>query len=139
MAVKPLSALVGPNHGVRPAPNLTWANDVSNAANYVIVSGINAAGGLTTILSLTGRFEILVLTVQNLASNGMDQIRLTIDGAIIWDEDGLITSGTAFPLIGAVDGDHGPQGISCDSSFLFEIEMNADTSIDVIYWVRPIL
>jgi hypothetical protein len=139
MAVKPLNALVGQNHHRRLAPDLAIAEDTVSNAMYQTSTGIDASGALTTVLSLTGKWAIDNIYVQNLVSSDMDQYKLTVDGVVIWNEDGLISNPTAWPFIGQVDGDNGIQGIQCDSSFLLEMEMNTDTSIDIFYIVRPVL
>jgi hypothetical protein len=139
MAVKQLRTINGQNHGVRLAPDLTWANDVTNSATYESVTNIDASSGLTTVLSLTGRWEILSIYFQGLLADKLLEIKLTVDGIVIWTEAAMADNPTTINLFGAFDGDNGPQGISCDATFLLEFHMDGDSDIDMIYWARPIL
>ena len=123
----------------RLAPQLTFFSDKSgNTALYVVASGIDATGSLTTLLSLTGAFLIELLWIQDMVVDDLDHIRLTVDGVVIWNEDGLSANGTTETLIGrSTISEY--EKIICDASFLLEVEMSSDTAMTVIYIVRPIL
>ncbi len=120
------------------APDLTSFTDREPSGATVNVSGIDATGSLTTLLSLTGAFLIDILYIGAMATNDLDQITLTIDGVVIWNEDGLSDNIAAHNILGNLDGDHGHQ-IRCDASLLFQVEMSSDNLIDLIYKVRPLL
>lgn len=139
MAVKPLTAMIGQNYGVRLAPDLTWFTDRSQNARSTQITSIDCSAGLTTLLSLTGKFELQLLYMDGLTTNDIDQIKLTMDGVVIWNTDGMSVNTTLWSLMGKADGDTGPHGLICHTSFLLEMETTADTAINFVYMIRPIL
>ncbi len=138
MAAKTLQSLAGAQFLPLLAPDLTSWSDRVNGQAYASVTAINASAGLTTMLSLTGKFLIDILFLDSMTSNDVEGVKLTIDGVVIWSETGLSSNGVTEPILGQSDADHGHQ-IRCDASLLLEIDTTADTSIDLIYQVRPIL
>ena len=138
MGTKTLISLVGSNALPRLAPDLTWYSSKGTNTNVTIVSGINCTGGLTTVLSLTGAFFIHLLYLSLLTTNDIAAIKLTVDGVVIWNESGLSSNGTIEPFFGAVSMDNGVQ-FQCQESLLFELHCTADNSIQLSYYVRPIL
>jgi hypothetical protein len=111
----------------------------SGVAQYIALTNLDATGSLTTVLSLTGKFMINLLYADGFTASDIDQWKLTIDGVVVNDSDAMTTASTTFRMYGnSIDGD---QGIAfmCDSSLLLEIEMTADTTINVYYIARPIL
>ncbi len=138
MGTKTLSSLIGDNALPKLAPDLASWSDRANGAAYVVVSGIDATAGLTTLLSLTGKFLIDTLFIDSMGANNAAEIKLTIDGVIIWNETGLSSNSVGEPVIGKLDGTHGHQ-IRCDSSLLLEIKMTSDNDIELVYQVRPII
>lgn len=138
MSVKTFNSLVGTAMN-QFAPELTYPTTRQLATSYVGVSGIDASGSLTIILSLTGKFIVEMVYLDGLATTDIDQWKLTIDGVIIHNEDGLSVTATIIPVFGQVDQDNGPQMIIVDKSFLLEIEMASDTFINVFYAIKPIL
>ena len=139
MAVKRLSTVVGPRGLPELAPDLTFfTGKTGGSVTYVVVSNIDATGSLTTILSLTGKFAIDILVLTALTSNDIDQIKLTVDGIVIWDQDGLSDNDGTEVLLGQTDGDNGMQ-YRCETSFLLQLETKVDTSTTLSYLARPIL
>lgn len=120
------------------APDLSAFTERDSVTGYIILTAIDATAGLTTILSLTGKFLVNLLYFQGLTANDVDQIKLTIDDVVIFNEDGLADNAATHTLWGAIDGDHGNQ-FMCDSSLLLELETNVDSDFDFYYTVRPIL
>jgi len=123
----------------RLAPDLTYPTDKSSATiGWIKVSGIDASSGLTTALSLTGKFVITFLQFSNLTNESL-VVKLTVDGVIIWN-DTIPSSGTLNNLLGAIDATNSPaEFIQCDTTFLLEVQTATDTSIDLDYLARPIL
>jgi len=109
------------------------------AGQLTTVAAINAVGSLTTVLSLTGKFHIHQLFCTLLSTNDIDHWKLTIDGVIIHEEDGMSSNNTGVGFWGTQDGDWGDHGIICDSSFLLEMECTADNSFSLWYHAQPIL
>ncbi len=138
MAVKPLQSIAGAQPLPKLAPDLTSWSDRDNATSYVRVTGVNCTAGLTTMLSLTGKFLINIIFLEQLSANDVEGIKLTIDGVVIWSETGLSSNSASEPVLGQTDGDNGMQ-IRCDSAFLLEVDCISDTSIAITYLVRPIL
>jgi hypothetical protein len=139
MAVKPLNALVGQNAGVRWAPDLTWLADHTLNQQYKLITAIDATGSLTTLLSLTGKFQISMIWASLISSNDVDQWKMTIDGVVIHNEDGMSSNSTNHFAMGQGDMDHGFQPFQCNASFLLEAEMTVDASFSLYYHIRPIL
>ena len=115
------------------ATELTYPSSIGTA-HYKQIVGINATAGLTTALSLSGRFFIELIQFINLTAETIT-VKLTVDGVTIWND--TFTSGTSLPLIGNTS--VGSNAVKCDSTFLLEIQTATDTSIDLRYIARPIL
>jgi hypothetical protein len=138
MATKNLSQLVGGDLHVL-GPDLNFPLDKANGSIYVNTGTINATGSLTTILSLTGKFLIENLSLNDLIANNIAQIKLTVDGVVVWNVD-PVSNSTAEPLIGKLIFNTDPllEHIGCESSFLLEMQMDSDTDISLLYVVRPL-
>lgn len=105
------------------------------------VSGIDASAGLTTALSLSGKYAIRLLQFEDL-TNEACTIKLTIDGDVLFDRTS--TFGAACTIIGKTQPDgvghfQAEEAYACNSSLLLEIETATDTSISLRYIVRKIL
>lgn len=141
MADIKLSKIAGGGGGLpQLAPDLNYPANKDNANNYYFITGIDASGGLTPVLSLSGKFEIsnLALHDQTVESN---TYKLTVDGVVIWNATrpgqgtpDLFIGGTLNSSSAATDA-----VISCETSFLFEVQTATDTSIALQYLARPIL
>lgn len=122
------------------APDLTYpANFASTTVGYLSNTGINATGGLTSALNLTGKYVIDFLLFENLTAENIT-IKLTIDGVVIWNTS--FTCSTTCRLFGSRGAGSSTETISrmqCNSSFLLEIQTTADISVDLLYMARKIL
>lgn len=134
------SGLVG---GSLPAlvPDLTFPSSLKVQAGYSEVTGIDASGGLTTLLSLTGKYQISMLSLADLTAENIT-IKMTVDGVVIWNDTFAVPI-TTMSLIGLIivpsTGASLVNGFQCNSSFLLELQTATDTSITFDYAVRPIL
>ena len=138
MSVKTLSSLVEYNLN-KMAPDLTFLSDRATNTDYITVASIDCSGALTTVLSLTGKYLINSIYVDGMSTTDIDQWKLTVDGVVIHNTDGMTRTFQTMSAFGQVDGDGGSNMIICDSSFLLEIEMATDNAINLYYRVRPIL
>ena len=139
MADKTLQSLVGGGGGIKFAPDLNFPSSLSPGSGYSQVSGINATGGLTTVLSLSGKFTIDVLWFSSLNAETIT-IRATLDGELLWDDTFNCTA--KIYLLGGLgisSGVSGPISTICEESFTLEIQTTTDPDIDFNYLVRPIL
>ena len=138
MGTKTLSQLVGNNVHIL-GPDLDFPKDKADGSIYVSVGGIDATGGLTTVLSLTGRFLVLNLVLNDIIASNIATIKLTVDGVVVWNVDPLTNSATE-PYIGRpiFSPDAVMEPVGCESSFLFQVQMDSDTDISVLYVVRPL-
>lgn len=137
MADIPISDLDGTSVLPRLAPDLSFpSGSLSGAAFYRVI--LDPSGGLTTALSLTGKFSVSFLEFANLTAEAIT-IQLTIDGTVIWND--TFTTSSKVILLGAREGSGGgtPQEIQCNSSLLLEIQTATDTSVVLSYLARPIL
>lgn len=142
MATKTLSQVLGGGSGggVLLAPDLDFPKNSQFGLISTTVGGIDASGGLTTILSLTGKFQIQNLWMTLLVVDDINTVKLTVDGTVIWNVDPLVNSATeSFIAMNATGEPHALESIICLTSFLFEMQMDSDTSITLNYVLRPIL
>jgi hypothetical protein len=123
--------------GIMLAPDLTFPSSRVSSANYVRVDGIDASGGLTSVLSLTGKFSVDLARLALLTAETIT-VKLTVDSVVVWND--TFTPPTSLPLIGSVSGvvDMNPSVI-CQESFLLEVQTATDPSIRLEYLARPIL
>ena len=100
------------------------------------ITNIDASGGLTTALSLTGKYVINYISFKNVLLESMT-IKLTVDGLVVWNSTFTAAAGTQS-FIGGNSSTSIPEAISCNTSFLLEVQMATDTSIDLEFLARPI-
>lgn len=123
--------------GIAPAPDLAYPDNAG--ANGYIAASLTTSSSLSTALSLTGKFIIDHLKFLSMTAEST-QIKLTVDGVIIWDDTSV--SGTESNLLGfEVTGNRGVTGASmqCEASFLLELSKATDTAVTLHYLARPIL
>jgi hypothetical protein len=134
-----LSSITGSGGGLSFAPDLTAPSSaLSQNLPYRSITGINGSSGLTTAISLTGKYAVSWLKFEGLTSETIT-IKLTVDGVIIWND--TFTCQTSLQLLGntsssevCVDGPY-----ICNQSLLLEIQTATDTSVNLEYLARPIL
>jgi len=124
------------------APDLTYPLDKASPTNvHTNITGIDATGGLTTALSLTGKFVISRLHITGTTTENIT-IKLTIDGIVIWNTTvAIFTSGISL-LGGAGSSAASPNidfPVQIDSSLLLEVQTITDTDITLGYLARPII
>ena len=117
------------------APDLTWPTDVTPASGYKSLLLTLTPATYNTALSLTGKFSIGLISFTQLLNEQVD-IRLTVDGVVIWD-GGQTIGTTTFVLLGTAGAFR--QFISCNTSLLLEIQTVTDTSCTLFHDARPIL
>ncbi|MBE16514.1 MAG: hypothetical protein Unbinned6354contig1000_1 [Prokaryotic dsDNA virus sp.] len=123
----------------RLAPDLTWPSAPATAnVTYVQVLSINATGGLTTALSLTGKYAVSHLAFINMTAETVT-VKMTVDDVVIWND--TFTSGNAVELFGSrtVSGAGPDEVMMCEKSLLLEVQTATDTDIRLNYVARPIL
>ena len=140
MTVKTFQSLV-PSEGIQLlAPQLDFITTrAATTVPYQNISAIDASGGLTTLLSLTGKWWIRMIFMSGMTSNDVDHYKLTVDGVVVFEEDGLGSNNTNYGHFGALDMDWGDMGVVVLSSFLLQMETNVDTSMNLSYIAQPIL
>jgi len=116
----------------RLAADLTFPSDKSDGGTTnKIITGIDVQGSLGTVLSApAGPGVIGFLEMSAMSVNDIAAIRLTIDGDVIWDDAPTTNFATELYL---------DKEFEYKTSFLFEMNMTADTSITIEYNERPIL
>ena len=123
-------------------PDLTYPGDRVNLniRTYKRIAGINASLGLTTALSLSGKFAISLLRFENILEELMT-VKLTVDGVVIWNDsfDSIGSISSQYLLGNASAGEGVSETIQCNTSFLLEIQTATDTDINLDYMARPIL
>ena len=122
------------------APDLTFPADrIATQSTYKRIDGIDATGGLTAALSLTGKYIVNYLSfTANAVEN--NTIKLTIDGVVIWDST-FIPGANSIVLFGnrARTNAGSDESLQCNTSLLLEIQTTSDNSISLEYIARPIL
>ncbi len=142
MATKTLSQVIGGGGGGLPklAVDTDYPKDKLDGNAQLGVS-FNPSGTLTTALDLTGKFIIIAISLSSVLANNIAQIKLTVDGVVVWDVDPL-TNATAEFYIGGIpqSGNDGwSEAVICESSFKFEVKTDSDSAVTLNYLVRPIL
>ena len=136
MAIR-LSGLGGSGGLPKLAPDLTWPTDVISNLGYKQLALTLTPATYNTALSLTGKFSVGLINF-NLAPEQVD-IRLTVDGVVIWD-GGQVIPNTNFYLLGSTNPSlPSRQYISCNSSLLLEIQTASSTACNLNHDARPIL
>jgi hypothetical protein len=135
MTIK-LSLKGGGSLPILAASNFT--NRASSSVNYDQVTGIDGSSGLTTALSLTGKFAVSSLAFESMI-NELVTVKLTIDGVVIYNDSQTVTS-TVFSVVGVRLSSSFPTEGSylVNSSLLLEISTATDTSVILNYIARPI-
>tara|TARA_R110000787_G_scaffold174803_1_gene287353 strand:+ start:34 stop:450 length:417 start_codon:yes stop_codon:yes gene_type:complete len=123
------------------APDLTYPAGKAGGNNLKDISGIDASSGLTTVLSLTGKFAISYIAFTNQTTE-LNTYKLTIDGVVVWSNTHTATTATDV-FLGSVT-QTGSSWVSdtiitCEQTFLLEVQTATDTSINLQYLARPIL
>lgn len=125
------NTLIGGGGLPQLAPDLTYPGGPIR-----VVTGIDGSGGLATALSLTGKWAISYLRFINMGSEATT-LKLTVDSVVIWNSS--FTSGGTLSVLGSTTAGISDIPISCDASFLLEIQVASDADIDLNYIARPIL
>ena len=120
------------------APDLTYPDSKATNNNYISVTGIDATGALTTLLSLTGKYAITWFQIQNMLAEAVT-VKLTIDGVVIWNES-YTNGGTGQSnFFGSPDNQAGvTEAMECNDSLLFELQTTTDTNVSFNYLARPL-
>ena len=139
MAVKTFRDLAEPGPGTRLAVDLDFMETRAGTSVSYSSALVDASAGLTTLFSLTGKFYISWLGIGAVLANDMDHVKLTIDGVVIVDDDGMTVNATTIYCWGALDQDNGESDFMCNESLLFECETNTDTSVNASIGARAIL
>lgn len=140
MADIPLSKISGGSVLPKLAPDLSFPGNLVNGAGFFAINGIDATGGLTTALSLSGgAFSVSLLEFTSTASENIT-IKLTVDGVVVWN-DTFANASSSIKLLGAKEATVSGvvSEIQCDDSFLLEIQTTADNAVNLNYLARPIL
>ena len=142
MTISTLNILGGGGGGISLAPDLTFPSTLNlNIDGVVTVQGVNTVAGLTEMLGLTGKYAIEYLELSAMA-NESAQIKLTVDSEIIWNNTFTVTAGSLMlygAQISASTGSTAGVPFICNTGLSLEVQMSADTSIDIIFSVRKVL
>lgn len=133
--------------GLKLAPDLNYlTNNASFTVTYQTIL-VNPSGGLTTALSLSGKYAIAALGFIGLTSGDIVTVELAIDNEIIINETFTLVGTTLSILNCAPTG--APIGatqiyidipmIQCDSSLVLKIQASTDTGCSCTFIARPIL
>jgi len=120
------------------APDLNYPATINGTAGYINIGGLDVSSGLTTILDLSGKYEISLIHLTGMTSNESMSFKMTVDGVVIWNAVGF-NSSTSFKLFGEVGGLGTPAAIQCNTSVKVEVHIPTDTSIGLNYIARAIV
>ena len=142
MASSLLSSVTGGGgSGVQLAPDLTFPSSINSAAGSITITAIDGSSGLVTALSLSGKFIIDLLKLEDLIVEAIT-VKLTIDGVVIWN-DSFTPTNTDLILLGSDSltgsGISSASSIACNASLLLELQTATDTDVDLTYLARPVL
>ena len=120
------------------APDLTFPSSLSAGVAYKETTGIDATSGLTTLLSLTGKYMISMLEIRSLISESIT-VKLTVDGNVIWNDTFVLASTVLLLLGNNLTSSTATDYFSCTSSFLLELQTTTDTDVTFRHLERPII
>ena len=127
----------GGSSQIQLAPDLTYPSSLLANNPYSQIFPIDASSGLTTALSLSGKFAVSHLDFRNMTSES-NNYKLTIDGDVVMDD--TFVSGTSQSIVGNnADTLYDNIVILCETSLVLQIETASDTSILLNYVAREIL
>ena len=129
------SSLGGGGSLSRLAPDLNFIAD--KTSNGYTAINFDPSSGLTTALSLTGKFAIPFMRIENITSESFT-IKLTINSVVIWNRSRVMTATDEY-LTGSSNAAWADIPFSCNTSLLFEVQTTSDSSVDLFYTARPIL
>ena len=118
------------------AVDLTYPSSLLANNPYSQVFPIDASSGLTTALSLSGKYAVSHLDFRNMTSES-NNYKLTVDGEVKIDD--TFVSGTSQSIVGnnsttLYDG----VVIECKKTLLLQIQTATDTSILLNFVARAI-
>ncbi len=141
MTDKTLSSVIGSALLPTLAPDITYPADKYSNTNYKVITGIDASAGLTTALSLTGRFVVAFLGFTSQESEPI-RYKLTVDGVVLWDSSHTPPSSALDVLVGGsgIPNVHAANDLTipCEASLLLQVHTATDTSIQLNYIARAI-
>lgn len=123
------------------APDLNFPSSKSSGiSTYKRITAIDASSGLTTALSVSGKFILDALRFSSITSPQTMTVKLTIDGDIKWNDVAFsFASGSTLSLISPLSTTDGAaERYQVNSTLLLEVETDTDTSITLDYQLRPI-
>ncbi len=127
----------GGGSGFRLAPDLNYiANKASAITNAIRISSIDPSAGFATALDLEGKFYVTLLIFGNLNTSGTTDVKLTIDGVLIWDSS-ITNTSSSLAMFGSTSSTQ--EAMYCESSLLLEVRKTDDSDIYLDYLARPIL
>ena len=118
--------------------DLSFPSSLASGVSYKEDTGIDATSGLTTLLTLTGKHVINLLSISSLVSESIT-IKLTVDGVIRWNDTFVVSSTTLALLGGNFDSSSAYDISSCESSYLLELQTTTASSVTFRHLERPIL
>lgn len=128
---------------IRKAPDLTYFSTKAVSSNGIsTISAINPSAGLTTAISLSGKWAIFGLLFPSPLAETYT-IKETIDGVVTLNES--FTANTTGISVwngqsGSLSSAPGLQSaFGCNSTYLLEIQSTTDTNIDLQYNASPLL
>ncbi|MCP4395676.1 MAG: hypothetical protein GY804_15620 [Alphaproteobacteria bacterium] len=119
--------------------NLTYPSTITGDIQTVVVSNTNL--GLTTALSLVGKFSISLLNVLGITQTDTLTVKLTVDGDVIWNDDSTVQSTNRALWTGNETDNHlqARSPFGCDETLLLEVQTSTDSSVSLEYILEPIV
>ncbi len=114
------------------APDLTRPSDIGGDS-YVTITGVDTSAGLTEVLGLSGKFDVNILKLTGML-DGTVTVKLTVDGVVIWND--TFPPNTNIHLVGQALAY--AESFQCESSLSLEVHHPTDSSINLLYSVRPL-
>jgi len=128
------------------APDLNYIANIENSGSfatpYLQTAPVNAAAGLVTAISLSGKYIFSALQIFN-AVNESYTIKLTIDGDVKWNSSKVLAN--QVNLLGAINSVINTQAVASlepyevKSTLLLEVQSTTDTTVVFNYVARSIL
>lgn len=118
--------------------NLTVPGD--EISTYLITGNLDGTSGLVTAISLSGKFALYSLQIDNNLSEAYT-LKLTVDGIVIWNSSKTlpIRSSILGSISVSIDKLGYESPITCKSSILLEVSSASDASFRFNYLARPLI
>jgi hypothetical protein len=123
---------------IKLAPDLNYLQEQSVGTIQKDITGINATGGLTTVLELNGKHLVSALRFTGLTGTDTITVVLEVDGEDIFNSTWVNGSSNLSVFSGTSSGLHMDKNFLVESNMKLKLQTSSDTNVSLTYVARPI-